>query len=156
MYASIVLAALVAASGVTPSPVKATRADITPLELGSQNCFDAFDHKDVSAEHQEDRIWNACQTVGNIGPDDAGVSIKVPVLLGPTYRYNIHWISGCNTTVSEQSIWAPIPDDDSVKCESLLSNDFVNCNNGGAGGWIDAGCLRYTFSIKELPAEWSS
>lgn len=156
MYASIALAALVAAVGVTSSPVKTTRADITPLELGQQNCFDAFDHKDVNAEHQEDRIYKACQNTGNIGPDDAGISVKAPVMLGPTYRYNIHWISGCNTTQPDQGIWFPIPDDESVTCETLLSNDFVNCNNGGAGGWIDAGCLRYTFSLKELPAEWSS
>lgn len=150
MYASIALAALVAAVGVTSSPVKTTRADITPLELGPQNCFDAFKHKDVDADHQEDRIWKACSVPGNIGPDSPGVSIKAPVLLGPDYYYNIHWIPGCTTTVAEQSIWAPISDDDSTKCTSLMSNNFVACNNGGAGGWIDAGCLRYTFSVKKL------
>ncbi|KAI3395985.1 hypothetical protein diail_555 [Diaporthe ilicicola] len=143
-----------AVGSVVSSPVSIPRDVNTPLKLGQQNCFERFNHKDVSAEHQEDNIFRACQIAGTIGPKDYGVSIKHPIFLGPTYRYNIHWIPGCVTTVPEQEIWGPIPGDTSVTCPSLLSNDFLACNNGGAGGWIDAGCLRYTFSIKELPQGW--
>jgi hypothetical protein len=32
-----------------------------------------------------------------------------------------------------------------VTCKGLFKNDYLHCNNGGAGGFIDVGCLRYSF-----------
>lgn len=89
------------------------------------------------------------------------------------YHYTVGWIDGCATTATEQSMSEPLgPDNPSVNCVSLLSGDWQNCkccallqvyviflflfyftntkvilgNNGGAGGHIDAGCLRYNFA----------
>ena len=89
------------------------------------------------------------------------------------YHYTVSWIDGCATTATEQSMSQPLgPDNPSVNCVSLLTGDWQNCkccalvlqvyvnfyfifftdtelilgNNGGAGGHIDAGCLRYGFA----------
>lgn len=82
-------------------------------KVGPEDCLDGFKHEDLSAEHQEDNIYRACQIDEKSGPDGKVISIKPPVFLGPDYRYSIHWIPRCVTTVPEQKIWAPIPDDSS-------------------------------------------
>lgn len=65
------------------------------------------------------------------------------------YYYKVHWNDKCSTTVPEQRPWRPIDvADGSADCKKLLANDYLNCkNNGGIGGWIDAGCLRYVFTV---------
>lgn len=78
-----------------------------------------------------------------------GITVRNSTNDGPPYYlYSINWILGCTTTVSTQSVWAPIPDEAaSVTCRTLLRNNYLNCDNGGVGGYINAGCLRYTFSV---------
>lgn len=67
------------------------------------------------------------------------------------YYYNIHWIHGCQTTVPEQSVLAPISQDDPDSyCWNLLNRDYKDCNNGGRGGYIDVGCVRYSFQTYNM------
>lgn len=85
-------------------------------------------------------------------------------------NYKISWIDGC-IVVSEQSVELPIEGDPLIICGNLLLDNYYYCkpiiltyaqtlyalllivlhqtdtNNGGAGGWMDAGCLRYDFYI---------
>lgn len=172
MYAlSIALAALLAASGVTCSPSKTTRNDVTPLEVGTQQCFPQPTNGPlVIASTQDENIPNACDYFKTIGPgteikqegkgsadfedsDSAGgqpgITYRVATDDGaPFYIYSINWISGCRTTVREQDVTSPISDQAaSISCYALMSGNYVNCINGGVGGYIDVGCLRYSFSV---------
>lgn len=45
--------------------------------------------------------------------------------------------------------WKPLREKSDARCESLFENNFKNCNNGGVGGEIMAGCVKYI--IKALP-----
>ncbi|KAF6826656.1 hypothetical protein CMUS01_09342 [Colletotrichum musicola] len=58
----------------------------------------------------------------------------------------ISWIDGCKVT-NLQNIKFPIEDDRSITCEKILTENYLSCNNGGAGGWVDAGCLNYDFFV---------
>ncbi|KAK2043256.1 hypothetical protein LZ31DRAFT_595781 [Colletotrichum somersetense] len=60
-------------------------------------------------------------------------------------NYKISWIDGCKTSVSEQKVDFPIEGDEGVTCENLMRANYVSCDNGGAGGSITAGYLKYDF-----------
>lgn len=150
MYKYFVLAAILAIGDVVSADTTA-RVDIRPLKLGEQNCFPASSHEDTSRRDQELGSLQTCKNADKrIGWNGEGISFKLPGFHGAELHYNVHWIPGCNTTIKTQEIWRPITDDKSIQCVGLLKNNYLNCNNGGAGGWIDAGCLRYVFSLKEI------
>ncbi|KAI8259044.1 hypothetical protein K4K58_002894 [Colletotrichum sp. SAR11_239] len=55
-------------------------------------------------------------------------------------NFKISWIDGCETSVAEQNLDSPIDGDAGVTCASLMRANYKSCNNGGAGGYRDAGC----------------
>ena len=126
------------------------------LKIGPQNCFEPFSHKDVSALAQQRLLEEACKLAGMIGPDDKGIVAGGHLKREPwlDYRYVVTWIPGCTTVREKMDTRNPIPGDE-VDCEALLRGNYEKCNNGGVGGWIDVGCLRYGFSIVDFPADWS-
>lgn len=149
MYTTFLIAATAAARGVL-----AYEAD---LKLGPQNCFDSFTHKDVRSATQGKFVDEACTLGGITGPDDKGIIAggRAKRESWLDYHYVAIWIPGCTTTVDKQDTKQPIPGDDDVTCNTLLRNNYEACNNGGVGGWIDVGCLRFGFSIVDFPTEWS-
>ncbi|KAK3720790.1 hypothetical protein LTR37_003453 [Vermiconidia calcicola] len=64
------------------------------------------------------------------------------------YQFDVEWLTGCITTVSSQSPYSPLgADADSEdQCTSILYDCWKKCDNTGVGGFIDVGCLRYTFT----------
>lgn len=62
-----------------------------------------------------------------------------------SYDYSISWIEGCITTVDRQSVYYPIGSAGPY-CQKVFVQAFTDCNNGGVGGYIDMGCLRYEFT----------
>jgi hypothetical protein len=74
---------------------------------------------------------------------------------GVSYDYKIEWIGDCTlkSTSDGQSTHYPtgLPDSDQ-DCYTLFDKVFA-CNNGGIGGYVDVGCLRYTFTGAEHTAE---
>ncbi|KAK2766892.1 hypothetical protein FQN54_006206 [Arachnomyces sp. PD_36] len=119
-----------------PEATAAPETSKTPLEIGSQNCNDPEDfpdHKDVNAKDVMFDTPAVC-TSDLMGPGD-----KVEQNMSGTWaqsetHYSVKWIEGCVTDVDEQSMDDPLGND---------GGDWGESNNGGVGGWIDAGCLRY-------------
>jgi hypothetical protein len=73
---------------------------------------------------------------------------------GVSYDYQVEWIEHCTLESSdnEQNIHYPtgLSDNDHDKhdCYSLFNKAFA-CDNGGIGGHVDVGCLRYSFTGAE-------
>ncbi|KAL5363419.1 hypothetical protein BJX96DRAFT_155682 [Aspergillus floccosus] len=137
--ASLLTTAL-AAQGALAASTEST----TPT-LGKQNCHaaDQFGkYKDVKAKVQEFGASMTCYKKGGIiSSGDSPISWYVTGANDkPGYHYGISWIDGCKG--DPQNSLTPV---DGATCEDLLVGNWKNCNNNGAGGWIDAGCVRYTF-----------
>ena len=137
--------------------------------LKDQVCTPPFKHSDVHDGVQDTWTTVGCNgyadTVMQLGSPD--IYWHVPGALGDWYdNWKISWISGC-TSFSTQNASLPIPGD-SHTCYQLLREDYKNCelkpetikkraswvliiltigNNGGAGGYREAGCLHYEFYV---------
>ncbi|KAI8446043.1 hypothetical protein BY996DRAFT_6422228 [Phakopsora pachyrhizi] len=64
---------------------------------------------------------------------------------GVNYNYNVFWVKGCKSTVTEMNAYKPLPNDSDYNCLTLLRRAYTGCNNSGVGGYIDVGCVRYKF-----------
>ncbi|KAK1999299.1 hypothetical protein LX36DRAFT_632705 [Colletotrichum falcatum] len=121
--------------------------------LGQRECHKEHSHYDVHDNQQKAWSSNGCGWYAASHKMKAGDEEIYwhPIGLAADYHqnYKISWIDGCETGVSEQDVYSPIKGDDSVTCESIMRANYVSCNNGGAGGSIDAGCLRYDFYVTE-------
>ncbi|KAI7955322.1 hypothetical protein MJO28_005722 [Puccinia striiformis f. sp. tritici] len=127
--------------GTDPAPSAPKVSDV------KCNAADQFGkHGDISPGFQNQYTGFAC--VGSarktIKSGDPEVSFKT-VTNGTPYNYKISWLPDCKSTVSEMNVYKPLPNDDKNTCMSLLRKTFTDCNNGGVGGSIDVGCLRYEF-----------
>ncbi|KAJ0297604.1 hypothetical protein Brms1b_013568, partial [Colletotrichum noveboracense] len=119
--------------------------------LGERICHDKHSQYDVHDGQQDGWSSNGCRLSA------AGKTMKAgdkevywhPVGPGADYHQNfkISWIDGCETSVAEQNLDSPIEGDAGVTCASLMRANYKSCNNGGAGGYRDAGCLRYDFYV---------
>ncbi|KAL3297157.1 hypothetical protein RB213_006050 [Colletotrichum asianum] len=118
--------------------------------LGERICHDKHSQYDVHDGQQDGWSSNGCRLSA------AGKTMKAgdkevywhPVGPGADYHQNfkISWIDGCETSVAEQNLDSPIEGDAGVTCASLMRANYKS-NNGGAGGYRDAGCLRYDFYV---------
>lgn len=63
------------------------------------------------------------------------------------YLYEVEWKGGstCKFTAEVQQIGDPLGGEE-WDCTRLFNDAYSQCNNGGVGGYLDAGCLRYTFT----------
>ncbi|KAF4449378.1 hypothetical protein F53441_7357 [Fusarium austroafricanum] len=114
-----------------------------PLELGPVFCKDrGGSHKDIDP--------GAVRSLA-----DAYCEANLPVKLEPgspksgttkssIYYYEVSWVEGCNTTVESQDPYTPLGKDGPM-CKDLFVKAYAGCDNGGIGGYIDAGCVRYMF-----------
>ncbi|KAL4788934.1 hypothetical protein BDV19DRAFT_383508 [Aspergillus venezuelensis] len=66
-------------------------------------------------------------------------------LSGTDYKYIISWVENCEGT--EMDIRYPTDEEEIIgnSCYWFLVQDWKQCNNGGSGGYIDYGCVRYDF-----------
>lgn len=60
------------------------------------------------------------------------------------YLYEVQWLVGCGPITVAQEPRAPIGK--TWTCNQLLEGAYTGCDNGGVGGYLDAGCLTYTFT----------
>ncbi|KAM0354797.1 hypothetical protein ACHAPU_000621 [Fusarium lateritium] len=124
----------------------------TPLALKSAVCENEEDfgkHPDVSPDFQFGRAGVFCGSsiydnkVANMGPSSKPFSATHKG--GKTnYWYEVSWVEGCKTTVDSQSVANPLGDK-GPRCADLFKTAFKSCDNGGVGGYIEAGCIRYNF-----------
>jgi hypothetical protein len=137
--------------------------------VSSRECHDAHNHYDVHADWVD--AWSSLHCKPNSGKMKAGDKEIYWHPLGGDYHqnYKISWIEGC-TVATEQNVTFPIEGDEGVTCANLLRDNYYRCKsttleyiqarydlllivldqtgiNGGAGGSIDAGCLRYDFYV---------
>ncbi|KAL2859377.1 SGNH hydrolase-type esterase domain-containing protein [Aspergillus pseudodeflectus] len=130
-------------------PLIPAPAPVTPLELGTQECKPAFDgHDDVHEDNLNYWARWLCQdqeaTLYNMGPGSKEVFWR-PEQSGVVMNFRIRWNEGCKTTQNDQSPRFPLHPREDVTCQKMFWENWRNCNNGGVGGWRDAGCLRYEF-----------
>ncbi|KAK6822652.1 hypothetical protein PG989_001542 [Apiospora arundinis] len=165
IYTSVVQSPIVSSSTVVPSntagttyPAEAT-ATITALVLGQINCNDEADfpgHGPISGDNVRLGSQQACMNTALT--EDEMYDGKSPITYSATlsnvpYYFAISWVAGCKTTVDKASPALPLNQTSKdtpghgIVCTDLLYDNWANCTgNGGVGGYVDAGCLRYNFT----------
>lgn len=168
-YATVVQSPMVSLSlapSATSSAANAPSAteSITPLALGQRNCNAESDfpgHGAIQGDNVRLGSQQACMNTALT--EDEMYDGKAPITYSATlnnvpYYFAISWVSGCQTTVDKASPAQPLnqtsqdtPGHDAV-CTDLLYDNWANCTgNGGVGGYVDAGCLRYNFTPTASP-----
>ncbi|KAF4450512.1 hypothetical protein F53441_6367 [Fusarium austroafricanum] len=116
--------------------------------LGKQECYDSHKHTDVQSGVQEAWSRDGCRWMAEGKKMKAGDEIVYwgpPGVTGHAHmNYKISWKDGCDT-FKEQSLDEPVKGE---TCRNIMRANYLSCNNGGAGGYRDAGCLRYEFYVK--------
>lgn len=126
------------------TPVPTPESIVTPLTIEPVVCNDGnFDHDDVHPVIVKEGSTLACADCsGNLAPGESsacGDGLQ-------NLSFEVSWIDGCTTTESSQSAKDLIGDGGQT-CASLLRSTYDGCNNGGAAGYVDAGCLRYNVTV---------
>ncbi|KAF7557446.1 hypothetical protein G7Z17_g634 [Cylindrodendrum hubeiense] len=129
----------------------------TSWVLGEQKCYkpDEFGkHKDVGPPQVRSFSKKACKNVKGYrifkGDEDSVLHHEF-TNGGVTYHFEARWDDDCELEekhMTETNAWTPLGPND-IRCPELFENNFKNCNNGGVGGEIMAGCAKYIF--KALP-----
>ncbi|KAL4804411.1 hypothetical protein BDV18DRAFT_162173 [Aspergillus unguis] len=91
-------------------------------------------------------VWNAQPCGGYKEMNEDSDEIEIMHTDKETqYKYTISWIENCKG--DEVYVRAPEPGHDYNQngCWMTLFRNWRNCDNGGAGGYIDYGCVRYDF-----------
>lgn len=60
--------------------------------------------------------------------------------------FEVWWIDGCETSIESRSPQDPMSDGESNR-RALLTDTCDRCNNGGAAGTVDVGCIRYSITV---------
>lgn len=142
------------ASWVSTQPTEAPAPPeevITPLEEGPVFCKNPDgDHRDVNPGSQRTLADHFCEadlldtSIIKVEPGMEPFSSTKQDNHGVNYYYEVKWVDGCKTTVDGQDPSFPLGGRD-PSCQDLFVRAFKNCDNGGIGGYVDAGCVRYTF-----------
>ncbi|KAL2285423.1 hypothetical protein FJTKL_08107 [Diaporthe vaccinii] len=67
---------------------------------------------------------------------------------GVEYRFTMSWTPDASDTCRQMTQGQLLPSVD--QCKSTLIRDYTDCDNGGWGGWIESGCLRFDFSPSDF------
>ncbi|KAH7636146.1 hypothetical protein B0T09DRAFT_391134 [Sordaria sp. MPI-SDFR-AT-0083] len=124
---------------------------VQPLTRGPIHCHNEADypnHDDVNPKDQDhfsEDFMDVDAKVDTIGPNDKPFVLRGFDNYGVLYVYRAEWVEGCVTTVSKQNFHYPLGESSEVTAYMLVRENYVFCNNGGTGGWTQAGCLKYTF-----------
>ncbi|KAK6531868.1 hypothetical protein TWF694_003033 [Orbilia ellipsospora] len=119
---------------------------LPPPQLSPQTCYNTSSHGDTRKADLNFIIPNIIKIGWGpklISPSDKELSWQSSSIKGTVYKFSVGWVLNCISTVQPMNVGQPIP---GISIQDLLYGDWSQCNNGGAGGQIDAGCLRYSFS----------
>ncbi|UKZ81306.1 hypothetical protein TrVFT333_009078 [Trichoderma virens FT-333] len=140
-------------TSTTESPPEPTEIPKTPLELKPVMCEDEANfpgHGDVHKGDQKRQAESFCETYFLEGQHDLYMGPQNTTVWATTgfietnLYFSVSWIDGCETTVDSQNAMLPLGND--MACSDILVKTYRDCINGGVGGYIDAGCLRYQFN----------
>ncbi|KAF5676109.1 hypothetical protein FHETE_2236 [Fusarium heterosporum] len=116
--------------------------------LGAQGCYKRHKQDDVPGGGQDTMASKGCRDHADnkkIKAGDKPVSWSYADDPRISHlRYRISWKEGCKGP-EEYSLQNPVDD---ASCYDLMRANYKSCNNGGAGGFRDAGCLRYEFFVE--------
>ncbi|KAG2417988.1 hypothetical protein HFD88_001088 [Aspergillus terreus] len=119
---------------------------VTIVQAMVQNCYgvDEFPgHGDVAQETQYTCAEDCLEYLGVMAPGIDPVTWTHEAK-GALYHYVISWVEDCEG--EPQDVVEPF---EGTMCVDLLQNNWKDCINGGAGGWVDVGCVRYEFKPSE-------
>ncbi|KAF4886690.1 hypothetical protein CGCF415_v015076 [Colletotrichum fructicola] len=133
-----------------------------PKTLREPKCFgtDEFgDHEDINPSFQEQYVGHVCtgSALRNITKGDSSTFTHFDTITNKApYQLNVYWADGCSLETTEENIllWKPLGDLNAANCASLLLDSYKKCNNEGAGGRIQAGCLVYEFKASTERPSW--
>ncbi|KAJ4246554.1 hypothetical protein NW762_013495 [Fusarium torreyae] len=112
--------------------LKPTDDDHGAIDPGTQDSYS----EDFSGE-EPDSGWEAGPDFEHTYTDTADSVV---------YEYTVTWLQDCTTDTDTQDIRWPLGLGGDTTAYSIMRDAFENCNNGGIGGTIQAGCLLYTFN----------
>lgn len=128
---------------------------LAPWEIRNRQCHDESDfpdHVDIHRKSVENGAKWVCQTYewfkSAIGPGGKGTYVHEywEDNRGATFHFVAEWIKDCQTQTDRQYPNNPFEDDvvNHGTCIFIYLNEIWDgCNNGGVGGTVEAGCLRY-------------
>ncbi|KAK1144920.1 hypothetical protein N8T08_004635 [Aspergillus melleus] len=116
-------------------------SEYATLDVGEQKCFPADKWGDfLKMPSKDDSSWDRYFLHNFYGNNDQ-----------QQFHFDATWIPGCQLNdQTEQDLTDPLGSDSDAHCGTLFKNTHFDCmdgdaKNGGAGGWIDVGCVRYLF-----------
>lgn len=152
---------VVSSTSAPPSTTTEEPPEETPtavLEEKPVVCNDEADfpgHADIQ--------WDAVVNLANVACNDwkgtndgiisdagGGYSTSLQDGSDVNYAFSAIWIEGCHIAdATSQGVWDPLgngeEDNEDTLCPNLFTQSYSACNNGGVGGYIDVGCVRYRF-----------
>jgi hypothetical protein len=124
--------------------------DLTPLEVQTVSCHESFKHDDVHRNIVKEGSDLACTSscTNDLWPRSGDEWDKWSYCndVMQNLLFEVWWIDGCETSIESQSPQDPMSDGEST-CGALLTHTYDQCDNGGAAGTVDVGCLRYSITV---------
>ncbi|KAH8589926.1 hypothetical protein B0O99DRAFT_745579 [Bisporella sp. PMI_857] len=131
----------------TPTPHKPVSLNLEP-----QQCNPKSKHDEVISKDQEELSEFFCKAYAEdkIEPGNKRIWDPKKVSSGDPYHFSVSWIAGCRIFPGKQvqKVHQPLGGE-GITCFELMKANYKKCANGGAGGYRDAGCLRYAFRATE-------
>ncbi|KAF5557988.1 hypothetical protein FNAPI_5253 [Fusarium napiforme] len=147
-----------------------TNAHKKSLEWHNKRCFGAYQfgkHKDIYPISQQNYGGVACPETESkmIKKNDSSTFISYQRwIYGAPYLYNVYWKDFCELEngKTEQDVTDPLEEGwepGARVCQESLTKAYRGCDNKGAGGSLQAGCLVYEFQArdkdkKDVPWLW--
>ncbi|KAG9498442.1 hypothetical protein J7337_009247 [Fusarium musae] len=131
-----------------------------PLEWHNKRCFGTYQfgkHKDIYPISQQNYAGFACPETESkmIKKDDNSTFISYQRwIYGAPYLYNVYWKDLCELEngKTEQDVTDPLEEGwepGARVCQESLTKAYRGCDNEGAGGSLQAGCLVYEFQARD-------
>jgi hypothetical protein len=144
-------ASFVATDTLTPTSSEPSSTTYeAPLFTSPTACNNEADfsgHADVSSGDQARLALNFCGSYNTEAYPDRGPSLAETLQDGDdiNYLYSISWkdIDSRPEGTDRQNTYDP--QGNGITCPLVMSTIYRNSNNGGVGGYMDVGCLRYMF-----------
>ena len=131
-----------------------------PLTAQERRCYGRDElgkHGNIEKLTQQSRTGFVCAgtAIETIKRDDPSTNKHFEWTIGGApYQYNIYWKEGCllDYSIGYSEVYPANPldvkDPGHTACQQLLIDDYTQCDNGGAGGAIQVGCLVYEFKAQ--------
>ncbi|WQF77580.1 hypothetical protein CDEST_02594 [Colletotrichum destructivum] len=135
-------------------PVEPSTRSVETLDLSRR--ADHNPHSPVDSQNQEKSVAAFCGLLsGRGGYMEVGMEsqrMEFQDLNSVHHHLKVEWAAACETDVEKQSIRRPLGEISAApNCDSLMRDNYGNCNNGGVGGKVQVDCLIYTYNGGIMP-----